>query len=159
MSNNSNLFKSNVESFGDPHHQHMVMIYTAFLQSMEAVSNRRQSTHSFFLSINTAIVALSSYFTTTKTSLALYMIPATGIVVCLIWDQLLRKYRNLNKVKFKVIHDMEQKLPMAPYDAEGAYFMEDSPKQKDIGFTFIERRIPYIFILFHLVVLVLNILL
>ena len=44
--------------------------------------------------------------------------PAAAGLVSLSWLLLIRSYRNLNKAKFKVISELEDRLPVAPFDRE-----------------------------------------
>lgn len=157
MSQKSTAFRIDHEKYGGKHGDHLFEIYKLFVQTTESVSNRRQSTNSFFLTLNSAIVALGSYLISCGSSLTPIVIPLVGVLVGYVWYLLIKSYRDLNSAKFKVIHEIEQKLPLAVFDAEWLYLGRGDDSSKYLRFTFIERVIPLIFIAIHALVLILNI--
>ena len=48
-------------NYGDHHRAHTMELYKLYLGTTESVGDRRQKTNSFFLTINTAVVALTGY--------------------------------------------------------------------------------------------------
>ena len=58
-------------------------------------------------------------------------------------------YRDLNTVKFKVIHELEQHMPAALYDYEWKKAEEGRGKAYH-PLTHLERWVPIIFILLYL---------
>lgn len=129
--------------------------YKIYLQMVDNISNRRQSANSFFLTVNTAIIALISYVSMgSKEPLKYYwLIALAGLVICYTWYRLIRSYKDLNSAKFKVIHKMEAYLPFAPYDTEWKMVGEGKNRKLYLPFTHIEIYIPWIFFCIHLFVL------
>ena len=83
--------------------------YKIYVQSAENVSSRRIATSRYLLTLSAALLAVygiqlpglnQSYWTLT--------VPATGMIVSVLWYCLIRSYRNLNDIKFQIIHDLEQ---------------------------------------------------
>lgn len=135
--------------------------YKLYVEMTDRISSRRQNANSFFLSINTAIVALVSYVQLGNIDSEIFklhwIIAISGIFVSYMWYRLIRSYRDLNSAKFKVIHHIEQILPLRPYDAEWlAVGLGKNPKLF-LPFTHIEIGIPWMFILIHLIVLIVTI--
>ena len=72
----------------------------------------------------------------------------TGIIVSVLWYCLIRLYRNLNDIKFQIIQDLEQYLPVALYKHEWKKAGQGSNKFYT-AVTGIERWIPILFICLH----------
>jgi len=58
---------------------------------------------------------------------------------------LLRSYKQLNTGKFKVIHEIEKKLPLALYDFEWKILDEGKNRNTYFPFSHIEMIIPWVF--------------
>lgn len=132
---------------------HLLKQYTVYFGSAERISDRRQTANSFFLTVNTGLIALVGYIQLgTANSAKLYwMVSLAGIALSFMWYRLIRSYHDLNTAKFKVIHEIEMELPLAPFDAEWeAVGRGDNPKLY-LPFTHIEVGIPWVFLLLHLV--------
>ncbi len=80
------------------------------------------------------------------------IISVLGIILCIVWYRLLRSYGQLNTAKFKVIHHIEQHLPIAPYDAEWEVGERGENTKIYQPFTNIEIKIPWIFFALNLAV-------
>ena len=68
-----------------------------------------------------------------------------------LWYRIIFSYKGLNGGKFKVIHVIEARLPLALYDTE--WEMLGRGKNKDLywPFTHIEINVPWIFISIYLI--------
>ena len=69
--------------------------------------------------------------------------------MCYLWYRIVLSYDGLNTGKYKVIHMIEKRLPLALYDTE--WEMLGRGKKKDLywPFSHIERRVPWIFIIIY----------
>lgn len=129
--------------------------YKVYLEMADRISTRRQSANSFFLSINTALVALTSYLALGQSKgTGYWLIAVAGIVLSYMWYRLVRSYKDLNTAKFKVIHEIECKLPLAPYDAEWEAVGRGKAPKLYLPFTHVEIYVPWVFLVIHLVVLI-----
>lgn len=128
--------------------------YKLYVQSAENVSARRVASSRYLLTINAALVALYGLQSQILDPLWLAaLIPALGILVSVLWHRIIMSHRDLNAVKFKIIHEIEQKLPVALYTHE--WQMADGGQGRRYrSVTDIERWIPLIFLALHLVFLV-----
>jgi len=61
------LFVSTNEKYGDKYIEHLLEQYKIYINSAEKISDRRQKSNEFFLTLNSALVALLG-FTATKTT-------------------------------------------------------------------------------------------
>lgn len=95
-------------------------IYRMLVDLADKVSQRRQISNSFYLSVNTALVGASAYLTVGG-QLSLWravMVAVAGILVSVLWIKNINTYRSLNAAKFDVILEIEKHLAIAPLTAE-----------------------------------------
>lgn len=145
------LFPRDKEGYGDDYQRHLLEQYKLYIAGIEKISDRRQSANNYFITINTAILAVlllslriglpegSSYV---PVFLAL---PIAGIAICVIFYYLIRSYRQMNTGKFIVVHAIEQQLPMAPYDYEWKILKEGKDRRVYFPFSRVEQGIPFVF--------------
>ncbi len=141
------------DGYGKDYQAHLLEQYKLYVEMADRISARRQTANSFFLTVNTAVIALVSYLSECSGTGGdlLWLIPFAGAVLAYTWYRLVRSYRDLNSAKFKVIHDMEEKLPMAPYDLEWEKVGRGKCPQLYLPFTHIEIWIPWVFFIIHAV--------
>lgn len=137
---------------------HVFEQYKLYIEMADRISARRQTASSFFLSINTAMIGFLSYLHVGKklegVDSLFWLIAISGIAICYLWYRIIRSYRDLNTAKFKVVHEIEQLLPLSPYDAEWEAVGRGKRPDLYLPFTHIETAIPWVFLLLHFVVLV-----
>lgn len=144
---------NNSANYGDKYKEHLLEQYKLYVEMADRISDRRQTANSFFLSINTAIVALVSYVGLCAGKGNFYwVVSCAGMVLCFQWFRLLRSYKDLNTAKFKVIHEMEANLPFAPYDVEWGKVGRGKDKKLYLPFTHIEINVPGVFFAIHVLV-------
>lgn len=126
-------------------------IYKLSVEMADRVSARRAVASSFFLTVETAIVASLAFTDGQRWSIAL-----GGIVASITWWLLLRSYRQLNAAKFDVIQKMETQLPAAPYTDEwNALDRRDGPlKERYAALGLIEQIVPAIFLFISAIALI-----
>jgi hypothetical protein len=155
------LFVSASDKYGDRYVEHLLEQYKNYVASAEKISDRRQKTNEFFLGLNTALVALLGFVATKmnygKITPILVLSSIAGIIVCYLWYRIIRSYDGLNGGKFKVIHAIEARLPLALYDTEWEMLGRGENKKIYWPFTKIERWVPWIFIAIY-ILLVLSVL-
>ena len=143
------------KDYGQDYKPHLLEQYKLYVEMADRISARRQRAHSFFLSVNTAIIALIGYVHLgSKTSTKSYwLVSLAAIVLCYMWYRLVRSYKGMNAAKFQVIHEMEQKLPFAPYCVEWDKAGRGEDSKLYSPFTHIEMIVPWVFFVIHVVVL------
>ena len=142
------------ESNGEIDKQLLLEQYKAFLQTSEDLVLRRQNVNNFYISINSAIIAIFS-------ALLAFDIPAQiqslvgilfailGVVLSVAWIKILVAYGNLNGSKMKIISSIEKQLPASLFDAEWAALSDKLNKKRYVSFTDNEKRVPMIFIVIY----------
>lgn len=151
------LFVSDSGKYGDKYIEHLLDQYKIYLSSADKISDRRQKTNEFFLGLNTALVALLGIIATktdqTEISFMIVLSSFAGVTICYLWYRIIASYKGLNDGKFKVIHAIESRLPLALYDTE--WEMLGRGEKKDIywPFTHIELFVPKIFIAIYIVLI------
>ena len=113
------LFQSTGESYEGSFKADLLEQYKLYVQSAENVSARRVASSRYLLTLNVALVALyglqSANFGQTYWTL---LVPVLGIPVSLLWHQIIKSHRDLNAVKFEIIHELEWHLPAALFHYE-----------------------------------------
>lgn len=150
------LFVLANDKYGDKYIEHLLEQYKIYINSAEKISDRRQKTNEFFLTLNSALVALLG-FIVTKTSgnefdLLLILSSLAGVTMCYLWYRMILSYKGLNSGKFKVIHAIEKRLPLALYDTEWEALGRGEVKSTYWPFTHIELWVPWIFISIYFIV-------
>jgi len=150
------LIKKTEKEYGVLYRAHLLEIYKLYVDSAEKTTDRRQSANSFFLTVNTALIALTGYVQLgagdTNTSSYYWAVSLAGMILCLAWYRLIRSYRGLNSGKFKVIQAMEQYLPAAPFNTEWEVLGKGKDPKKYLSFSKVEAIVPWVFLCLHAVV-------
>jgi hypothetical protein len=120
----------NAEVTGEPTAQEFVAaanlpenyfeLYKLAVEMADRVSARRSLANSFFLTINTGLVALMGGADDLK-----WYLPVAGLLFCVTWWALLKSYRDLNSAKFQIILGMEERLPVRVYADEKRIYAGD----------------------------------
>ena len=146
------------DAYGGSFHADLLEQYKLYVQSAENVSARRIASSRYLLAINAALVALyglqSASFGQGYWTL---LIPVIGIPVSVLWYLIIKSHADLNTVKFKVIHELEQHLPAAMYKYEWR-LAEEGQGTSYRAVTKIERWIPILFAGLHVALTVMVIL-
>jgi len=141
------------EEYGPSYRDHALEIYKVYLEMADRISERREKANSFFLAVNTALIALlakDAFGGAAATPSALeLLVPVAAGVLCYLWYRIIRSYRDLNSAKFKVIHAIERQLPLRPYDAEWESVERGKNPRLYLPFTHVEGVVPWLFMAFH----------
>lgn len=137
------------ENYGNEFNTHLLEQYKLYVEMADRVSSRRVQIASFYTSILSALLALLS-ITNNKDlfqgpqSFVLLTVAILGLCLCLAWAANINSYKQLNFLKFKVIHEMEAYLPFPCYDREWEILKENKNKQRYLRLTAVEQYIPII---------------
>ena len=142
--------------------EHLLEQYKLYVDMADRISQRRQSAHGFFLTVNTGLIAFLGWSLIggkgVLDPILFIVVAVVGIVLSASWYMLMRSYLNLNTAKFEVINLMEGYLPVRPYGAEWYALGEGHDASRYRPFTKIESLIPGAFGLLHLALLAIAIL-
>lgn len=95
---------------------HYFDLFQLMVESADGISARRGTANAFFLTINTALIALLGSQTLR------WYVPVAGVVFAVAWWKLLQSYRQLNAAKFSVINGMEERLPRRVFAEEYEHY-------------------------------------
>ena len=127
-------------------------VYKILVEMADRVSQRRHSTNSFYLTVNTAIFgasAIISKFSSDHIEVA--AISIAGLIICVLWYRILESYRNLNRVKFSIIKGIETKLSVSPFsDESDALYGPNGNEKFPSTFTKTEKFVPIVFGILHI---------
>ncbi|WP_330459064.1 hypothetical protein OIB37_20550 [Streptomyces sp. NBC_00820] len=130
--------------------------YKLYVEMADRVSARRNLTNTFFLTVNTAFLAGAG--TIGRDVLA--EVPDWGLCVavlaalfqCLVWQLIIRSYKQLNAAKYQVIGELERRLPALPYgEAEWQELGDGGSWGKYVRLTNVELAVPVVFAALYLV--------
>jgi hypothetical protein len=146
------------DTYGNEHASHLLEQYKLYVQMADKISERRQTANTFFLTINTALVAMLGIAWRPAERLVgpmwYLIVGVSGLVLCYSWYRLVRSYRDLNSGKFRIVHAIEQLLPIRPYDAEWTIVGRGEDPKLYLPFTHVETKVPWVFFILYLVVIV-----
>jgi hypothetical protein len=152
----TDLFAAKKEDYGDDYKEHLLEQYKLYVGSVEKTSDRRQSANNYFMAINTALVSLIGLSFQIKffdDSLWIKLIlTIVGVIISVVFWYLIRSYKQLNTGKFAVLHEIEEKLPLALYKHEWKVLGSGKDNDKYYPFSHIELYIPWIFGLIYLII-------
>ncbi len=156
-----NIFSLPAESVPDDeknnYEKNYLEQYKMFQKSSEDLVSRRQSVSSFYISVNSAIIAfigvIIGFLKGNNITPILILLCVTGIILDSSWIKILDAYGTLNSAKMKVIRLMEKHLPISLYDSEWMIMSDKLNNKKYVSFTDSEKRIPKIFVCLYTVVI------
>ncbi|MFD5826340.1 hypothetical protein [Lentzea sp. NPDC060358] len=136
--------------------------YKLYVEMADRISARRALANTFFLTLNTAViasyVALAGRGDAVQQPLPL-MTLLLACVQCVVWYWTLRSYRQLSSAKFRVVGALEEQLPASPYwRAEWTALGQGRDKSLYWPLSRLEQWVPPVFALFYLSTLLLLIL-
>lgn len=139
--------------YGETFSADLLEQYKVFVGSAENVSARRIASSRLLLALNAGLVALYGFVPAGFGEGWLAMpVPLLGIFVCLLWYRIIQSHQDLNRVKFELIHELEQHLPARPYTKEWQ-LAEQGRGESYRAVTEVERWIPWTFLVLHGVLL------
>lgn len=121
--------------------------WQTYVEMANSVSQRRDTMNNVFITLNLALLAAVSLVWDIK---SLYII-IVGIVMCIIWGFFIRHFRLLKTSKFKVIVQLETKLPEAPFNDEWKDLMST---KKYVDGTDLEMLLPITFSAMYFVAII-----
>lgn len=156
--NQSNLWNEIEEGKVYPHNEkwysHLLDQYKLYVEMADRISQRRTTANSYFLSVNSAILAFVGYLTSKDSLEYLWLLAIAGGTLTVFWYAIIISYRNLNTAKWGVVHEIEKRLPISPYDAEWQAVERGKNANLYRPISHVESGVPWVFLFLHLVVFV-----
>lgn len=133
-------------------HSHLLEQYKLYVEMADRISQRRTSANTYFLSVNSAILAFVGYLTAGSDPDYMWLLALAGCLLTLFWYNIVLSYRNLNSAKWRVVQDIEKRLPISPYDAEWDAVQRGNNPKLYRPITHIESWVPWVFFVLHSIV-------
>ena len=138
--------------------------YKLLVGTSEALVSRRQQVNTFFLSVNSIILAAIGLIIREETANnitgpVLIVLGLSGMVLCFAWRREILSFGQLNRGKFEIIHALESRLPARVFAAEWVALGEGEDPSKYKPFTKTESLTPWIFGVLEMLVLIAGIIL
>jgi hypothetical protein len=144
------------KNYGDLFSQHLFDQYRHYVESAEKISERRVTAHNFFLTVNSFLTALYGILKNFGMNLwGTRLLTIIGILASFTWLFVIRSYRDLNTVKFEVIHELENYMPAALYHYEWQK-AQHGKRQTYKPTSHIEKYVPIIFIVLYMTLLLIS---
>ena len=136
--------------------------YKLIVGTSEALVSRRQQVNTFFLSVNSIILATIGLLIRENAASnivgpAFVILGMSGMILCFAWSRMILSFRQLNRGKFDVIHALEHRLPARIFAAEWDALGRGEDPSKYKPFTKTESWFPMIMGGLELVVFVVGI--
>ncbi len=150
MNTESDLGGLGSEQYGQKYQDHLLEQYKLYVEMADRIGSRRNQTNSFFLGINTALIAAGAalYGKGYSSPPAVILIALLAVLMlCYTWWRILKSIRQLNSAKYKVVLLLERYLPSAPYATEWAMLGEGKDSKLYRPLTSLERWVPLIFVM------------
>jgi len=152
------LIRHTKESYGESFKADLFEQYKLYVESAERISERRVSANNYLLTVNAFLVTLYGLLAANRhKGYWAILVPTAGVLVSLTWHRIITSYRDLNTVKFKVIHELEQQMPAALYDYEWQKAEEGLGKAYH-PLSHLERWVPIIFIVLYILLAIVSVL-
>lgn len=90
-------------------YSHLLDQYKLYVEMADRISQRRTTANSYFLSVNSAILAFVGYLTSKDSSDYLWLLATAGVTLTFLWHSIITSYRNLNSAKWEVVHEIEKR--------------------------------------------------
>ncbi len=150
------LIRHTKETYGESFRADLFEQYKLYVESAERVSERRVSANNYLLTVNAFLVTLYGILAASPyKSYWIILVPVAGVLVSLTWYRIIMSYRDLNSVKFELIHELEQHLPAALYDYEWQKAERGRGKAYH-PLTHLERWVPIVFMALYALLAILG---
>lgn len=114
------------------------------VEMADSISQRRDTMNNWFITINSGLLAFVSFRFDCKTFVAIL----AGMTLCILWIIFIRNYKELNVAKFKIINELERKLPASPFLDEWRIIKS---RKKYVNSTSLEYWIPSVFLAIYII--------
>jgi hypothetical protein len=125
-------------------------IYKTYVETADRISDRRVQANNLFITLNLALGGyfLNKVFGDPTSQIHLIFLSSLSIVLNGVWFLLIKNFKEMNSVKFKIINEIEDKyFILKPFKKE----WEELKKRRYKPFTKLELGIPLVFIIFYIV--------
>ena len=152
------LINKTEQNYGSDYKAHLFEQYKFYIEGVEKTNDRRINSNDYFIVINIFFICflgfVSKKFELIGSHSCMMILCAVGILICIIWISLISSYKQLLVGKYKVVHEMEENLPLFLFKYEWQVLGEGKNIKKYLPFTIVESFIPWAFELIYVVLMV-----
>ena len=143
------------EQYGEKYADHFLEQYKLYVEMVDRVSQRREQSNRFYVSLVAAMVALlvilARFDVADGVWPVMFLISGLfGAALSVIWFVNIKSYRQLNAAKYEIINKMEEQLPVAGYRDEWHLLLSRNRLVGSLGLSGIEQFVPVIFFILFL---------
>jgi len=150
------LIRQTQEEYGASFKADLFEQYKLYVESAEKISERRVAANNYLLTVNAFLVTLYGLVAASRfDTLWIILVPTAGFLVALTWHRIIASYRDLNTVKFQVIHELEEQMPAALYAYEW-HRAEEGRGKAYHPLSHLERWVPIIFMVLYVLLAVIG---
>lgn len=136
-------------------------LYKLYVELADRVSQRRVDASKFYITILSALLAVVPFVLDGGTPpdvrrLVFLLLGLLGLLLCVVWVVNIQSYRQLNGLKFRVIHEMEEKLPFAPFAREWELLRAEAEGFRYRRLSRVEQWVPALLALPYAILVVLS---
>lgn len=137
------------DEYGDNYQAHLLEQYKLYVEMADRVSQRRDQSNRFYVTIVSALVALLVVMARLGAAdsvwaAALLIVGLFGMALSVIWVINIKSYRRLNTAKFDVINAIESQLPTAGYSDEWERLRPKDGRRQYFQLTRVEQLVPWL---------------
>lgn len=135
--------------------------YKLYVEMADRVSSRRVEANKLYSTLMTGLLAFVPFALAESerhqlSSLILGMLGIFGLTLSVVWMININSYKQLNSLKFAVIHEMEAQLVFAPYDREWQLLRDKASGRQYLRLSKVERYVPALLSIPYIVLVVLS---
>ena len=147
------------EDYGDKYSDHFLEQYKLYVEMADRISQRREQSNRFYVTLVSAVVALLIVVSRIGTPMGAWPIVLLvsgifGAALSSVWYFNIRSYRTLNSAKFTVINQMESQLPTSGYSDEWELLRPKGTRPQYFQLTRVEQFVPVIFLLLFVALII-----
>ncbi|MEV0446191.1 hypothetical protein AB0I84_39730 [Streptomyces spectabilis] len=147
---NTSVTPSAYTNTTEPYQNTLLEQYKLCVEMADRVSARRSLSNTFFLTVNSVLVAVMGQAAPgLRSGVSVWLLLAGLLILlsmCLSWFALVRSYRQLNTAKWAVIGAFEERLPAFAYSrAEWGLLGEGRSWRKYLRLSHVEQWVPIVF--------------
>lgn len=129
--------------------------YKLYVEMADRISERRDKANAFFLTLNSLAIGAIGFLWDKHLPLDpkwIILFPFfISLGFCWFWYRLVTSYRQLNTVKFDLIGDVEDQLPIRLWKTEWKILDKGEDPQKYKPLSHIEQNLPIAFAILYVV--------
>ena len=123
------------------------------------IQDERADASKFYASLLTVLLAVILLIVEKGTApdlqrVTFLTIGILGLVLCFVWSVNIHSYKQLNSLKFKVVHEMEQKLPFPCYKREWQILEQEKSTRSYLRLSQVEQYVPLVLMVPYLILVI-----